>query len=237
MKTLAVIMPRFAHTPQVHEITERCIQAVLSHPDPRFHTTLTVVDDGSTIPFKEREGVKLIDHVVNKGIAVGWNDGWKANPQADFYCWLNADCEVTKGWSFPLVATAEDLPVIAMPYTNGEKSDGVGITGWCFLTSRQMAEKIGHFDETFVPAQYEDTDWFHRAIYHHQIALVNVPSSNVLHTRKEGGTKQLDRFNYLHLANRFRYAWKHGVDPNDTPPFWKQPLPEVVIEDLHANAS
>jgi GT2 family glycosyltransferase len=172
-------------------------------------------------------------------VAPAWNTGWKANPRADFYCWINADCEVTSGWSFPLVANAEQMPVIAMPFTNGVKSDGIGITGWCFVASRETAEKIGYFDETFVPAQYEDTDWFHRAIYQHQIALVNLPVSNVIHERQRGGSRELPNFNtrwkYLHMSNRFRYAWKHGVDPNDSPPFWKSPLPDVELEENNAS--
>lgn len=230
MKTLAVIMPRYCNNEITDSNTNRCIQAVLDHQASRFITTLTVVDDGSSIPFKPRENVRLIEHGNNRGVAVGWNTGWKANSNADFLCWLNADCEVTPGWSWPLVVAAEQVGVIAMPYTNGSKSDRLGITGWCFLTTRHLAEKIGPFDETFVPARYEDTDWFHRAIYYHKIPLVNVPLSNVIHQRMEGGTKDLNRLEYLHTANRFRYAWKHNVNPNDIPPFWKAPLPEVDIE-------
>ncbi len=234
MKTLKIIMPRYANDRETHELTERCISAILHNPDPRFETRLTVVDDGSTIPPVNRAGVQLLQHEGNRGIACGWNTGWDSG-DADFLCWINADCEVTPGWSFPLVAAAEAMDVIAMPFTNGEKSDGIGITGWCFLTRGDLAKKIGPFDETFVPAQYEDTDWFHRAIFRHKIALVNVPSSNVLHTRKRGGTAVLQRFDALHMANRFRYMWKHGVDVNTSPPFWKQPLPDIIIEDTNGN--
>ena len=236
MKELAVIVPRYANTAPVHEITNQCIDKILEYQDTRFRTTLTVIDDGSLIGFTLKEGVRILHHGYNRGIAVGWNTGWRANPNADFYCWINADCEVTPGWAFPLVATAEQIGAIAMPYTNGEKSDGLGITGWCFLTSQEIANQIGPFDETFVPARYEDTDWFHRAIYTHRIPLVSVPSSNVIHTRMKGGTKDVRRMDLLHTANRLRYSWKHNLDPNDDiPPFWKKPLPEVDIEDIHAN--
>lgn len=235
MKTLAVIMPRYAYNEETDAITDHCIAKVLEHVDTRFKTTLTVVDDGSKIKFKERDGVKLIEHGNNRGVAVGWNTGWSANPDADFYCWINADCEVTPNWSYPLVVVAEKMDVIAMPYTNGEKSDGLGITGWCFLGRKNVVDRIGPFDETFVPAQYEDTDWFHRAIYQHHIALVNVPSSNVLHERRKGGTKSIQRFNWLHVANRFRYAWKHNVDPDGSPPFWKAPLPDIILEETNAS--
>jgi GT2 family glycosyltransferase len=232
VKTLAVIMPRYAQDEETDTLTYHCIQAVLDNPDPRFHTTLTVVDDGSQIPMKPIENVRLIEHGINRGIAVGWNNGWKANPEADFYCWLNADCEVTPGWSFPLVAAAEQLDCIAMPYTNGKKAWSMGFVGWCFLASKSTANRIGYFDETFVPAQYEDTDWFHRAIYEHHVPIVNLPASNVLHDRKHGGTQFVPRFQWLHLANRYRYAWKHNVDPEHAPPMYKTPLPDVDLEDI-----
>lgn len=230
MKTLAVIVPRYVNDLPTHELVEGCLSAVLDSQDQRFNTTVTLVDDGSSIPPVQREGLRIIEHGSNRGVAVGWNSGWRANPGADFYCWLNADCRVTPGWAFPLIAAAEQLNCIAMPYTNGEKPDGVGVTGWCFLTRRDLAERIGYFDETFVPARYEDTDWFHRAIYYERIPLVNVPSSNVIHTRMQGGTKDIKRMDMLHQANHMRYRWKHNVETL-IPPFWTHPLPDVDIED------
>lgn len=239
MKTVAVIMPRYANTKAISDLTNHCIDKLIEHKDDRFGQTITVVDNGSSIPWEPRSGIDYFSFGENKGVAPAWNKGWQENPRADFLCWINSDCEVTPGWAYPLVVASEQLPIIAMPYTNGEKSDGIGVVGWCFMTSRQTAEKIGPFDELFAPAQYEDTDWFHRAIYQHHVALVNLPTSNVIHQRRQGGTETLPNFEtrwqYLHMANRFRYAWKHGVDPNSSPPFWKQPLPEVVIEDINAS--
>lgn len=232
-KRLNVIMPLYTNSAPVLEITERCIQKVLEHVDDRFDTRLITVDNGSLLSTSRDIDVRWRE---NKGVAPAWNAGWKVDPHADFFCWINADCEVTPGWSFPLLVACEQLPVIAMPYTNGEKSDGIGITGWCFMASRETANRIGPFDETFAPAQYEDTDWFHRAIYQHKIALVNVPQSNVIHERKKGGTETMphfqERWKYLHLANRYRYAWKHGVDPEGIPPFWKSPLPDVKMDNV-----
>jgi GT2 family glycosyltransferase len=235
MKTLAVIMPRFANNKETHELTETCISALLHHIDERFITSLTVVDDGSRIPPVKRAGVSYIQHESNRGIACGWNTGWRANRDADFLCWINADCEVTANWAFPLVAAVEQMDIIAMPFTNNEKAHGNGIAGWCFLTRQDLANKIGPFDESFVPAQYEDTDWFHRAIYYHKIPIANVTSSNVLHTGKRGGTADVQRFNLLHMANRYRYAWKHGTNPADSPPFWKNPIPDILIEETNGD--
>jgi len=228
MKTLAVIIPRFVNNPTTDSITDNCISSVLQYMDDRFKTTITVVDDGSKIPFKARSGVTLIDHGKNRGIAVGWNTGWQANKTADFYCWLNADCEATPGWSFPLVAAAEQLPGIMMPYTNGSKAWRSGIAGYCFVAARAVAEQIGPFDETFVPAWYEDADWFQRAV-DQGIPLLNVPTSNIKHLRSKGGTEDVPRKEMLHLANRMRFAWKHGIRAEDPPRIYIDPLPEVEI--------
>jgi GT2 family glycosyltransferase len=137
---------------------------------------------------------------------------------------------VEPGWDANLVAVATSGRFIAMPYTNGAKPYGLGISGWCFVLTTALANEIGRFDETFVPVQYEDTDFFHRAIYDHGVELVNVPSAHV--TRASGrqsfqGAPWANRANLLHMANRFRYAWKHNLDPNDVPPFWKTPLRDV----------
>ena len=237
MKTLAVIIPMYLPDKATAELAGRCLDA-LHQSDDRFLTVIRVVDDGSpmAVPHRmsdadDRHRIRYSSHQQNRGIAVAWNTGWQAEKDADFLCWLNADCEVTKEWAFPLIVAAEQLGCIAMPYTNGEKSDGLGITGWCFLAARETAERIGPFDETFVPARYEDVDWMHRAVYTHQIPLVNVPSSNVVHERAHGGTAAIPRMELLHTANRFRYAWKHNQDPTLPPPFWRTPLPDVVIED------
>jgi GT2 family glycosyltransferase len=229
MKRLSVIIPRFANTAPVHEITNQTIDTVLKNKSDKFDTEVVVVDDGSLIQLDRRDDIWLYRNEVNSGVAHSWNLGIKNRPNSDFYCFLNSDCLVEPGWDFPLVVAAEQMPVVAMPFTNGEQSDGVGVTGWCFLTSKQIFDRIGLFDESFSPAYYEDTDWFHRAI-NLDIALVNVEGSNVRHTRGQGGTGWLKRKDYLHLSNRFRYAWKHGVDPNDIPPFWKEPLPIISLD-------
>jgi GT2 family glycosyltransferase len=233
MKTLALIVPAYIPDEPTLAIAHRCLLSMLTHQDTRFQTVIRVVDDGSPYSVQCRDDIRYSEHGRNRGIAVAWNTGWKAEPDADFYAWVNVDCEVTPGWAFPLVAAVEALDCIAMPYTNGVKSEGIGITGWCFVASRETAERIGPFDETFVPARYEDTDWFHRAIYQHKIPLVNVPTANVIHERMMGGTKAMPRMEWLHLAMRFRYGWKHNVDPQLPPPFWRAPLPEVEIEGLN----
>ena len=188
---------------------------------------LIVVDNGSTYPPAQTTTAWL----ANRGIAPAWNEG-RRHARGDVLCFLTATTEVTPGWSEPLVVVARRGRYITMPYTNGIKAyGGLGVTGWCWVLTRELADEIGPFDETFVPIQYEDTDFYHRAIYEHGVELVNVPASNV---RRHPGPKSYqswpqERINWIHWANRFRYGFKHGVDPQDIPPFWKQPLRDVEV--------
>jgi hypothetical protein len=252
---LAVIVPRYAMTPEVAEVTEanlRRIKEVAQIP-----TTLVVIDNGSKIPLnpdlrKDRAVVGsknvIVDVYVewpeNRGVAPAWNEGrWQSagawqktkRPLPDVFAFVTSTTTVEPGWDTRLCQVAMSGRYIAMPFTNGEKPyNGLGITGWCWAISRELADEVGLFDETFVPVQYEDTDFFHRAIYDHGVELVNVAGANVRRTtgrQSVAGAPWGNRFNLIHMANRFRYAWKHNLDPNDTPPFWKSPLRTIEVRD------
>ena len=233
MKKLGVIIPRYAHEVRIDKITDEAIRQVLKVAE--LDTHIYVIDNGSTIQFSNQsDKVRYTRWDINRGVAPAWNEGWRQATNADFLCWLNADVIVEVGWDKALCIAAEQLDCVAMPFTNGEKSDGVGITGWCFLTRRDIAARIGAFDESFAPAYYEDTDWFHRAIQEN-IPLVNVPMANVMHTRMKGGTETAPWFknrNLLHMANRYRYAWKHDVSVESPPAFWRHPLPDVEFDSV-----
>lgn len=233
-RVLGVIIPRYVHSEKADDTTNRTVQRVLQVASPSLITKVYVVDNGSTLPFTiQNERINYTKWGDNKGVAAAWNEGWRKAYDASFLCWLNADCLVEAGWDKALCIAADQLGCIAMPYTNGVKSDGVGVTGWCFVAAVDVAERIGPFDEQFSPAYYEDTDWFHRAIQLN-IPLLNVPTANVQHTRRQGGTEDAPWFKHvdkLHIANRYRFSWKHGLDPAEPPAFWKEPLPNVEFYD------
>ena len=221
---LSVIVPTYCMTPETRDLAQDNLARICDVATVEYE--LVVVDNASTFP----PTFVRARFPENYGVAPAWNEGRRwAN--GDVLAFVTCTTRVEPGWDAKLVAVATSGRYIAMPYTNGEKPYGLGITGWCFVVTRALADEIGPFDETFVPVQYEDTDWFHRAIYQHGVELVNVPGANV--TRAAG--KQTlatapwgKRQNLIHMANRFRYAWKHDLDPNDVPPFWKTTLRDVV---------
>lgn len=221
---LSVIVPVWNNTPELARMTEDNLDTL--NKLKSVPTQLDIIDNGSPYPARSLPyGSMYIEWDSNRGIAPAWNYGASHSDQ-DVLCFLNTDCVVEEGWDSKLVEVALAGPYIAMPYTNGAKSDGIGITGWCFAISRDMFYHVGPFDETFVPAYYEDTDFFHRAIQK-GMELVNVPGANVLHER---GTSTREAPWYkngrdiLFMANRLRYAWKHGLDHNAPPHFWTKPL-------------
>lgn len=59
--------------------------------------------DGSVTFLKENyPQVKIIQNTVNGGFAKGYNDALK-HVQADIFCLLNSDVEITEGWLLPVI--------------------------------------------------------------------------------------------------------------------------------------
>lgn len=221
---LSIIVPRYAMTQEAADLWEANRAQIIKVAEVPFE--LVVIDNGSTI-----QGASTISWPTNRGVAPAWNEG-RRQALGDVLAFVTQTTRVEPGWDANLVKVAQSGRYIAMPFTGGQKPYGLGITGWCFVLTTKLADEIGPFDETFVPVQFEDTEFFHRAIYQHGVELVNVNGANV--TR--GGSRQSmkgvpdfsqRRMNLIHLANRYRYAWKYDLDPNDVPPFWKTPLRTV----------
>ena len=53
--------------------------------------------------------VKIIENVENKGFAGGYNEGLK-HVEADIFCLLNSDVEVTENWLEPIRSAFEQIP-------------------------------------------------------------------------------------------------------------------------------
>lgn len=57
--------------------------------------------------------IKVVHNSENGGFAQGYNDGLK-NIDADIYCLLNSDVEVTEGWLDPIIELFEQKPEVAI---------------------------------------------------------------------------------------------------------------------------
>ncbi len=95
-------------------LLEQFLPSVVNHSK---EATIYLADNASTddsisyvqTTFPE---IKIVQNKVNGGYAKGYNDAL-ANIEADIYCLLNSDVEVTKDWLTPILKTFESSDTIA----------------------------------------------------------------------------------------------------------------------------
>jgi GT2 family glycosyltransferase len=92
------------------------------------------------------------------------------------------------------------------------------------MASLHILAEVGLFDESFSPAYGEDTDYWHRA-WELGIELSPVPAARVTHARRSSVSED-DRADWLLLAHRYKYGWKHGVEPLRAPPYYNREIVE-----------
>lgn len=96
-------------------LLEKFLPSVVAHSDG---ASIYVVDndskDESVAFLKDRyPHIEAIQNSVNGGFAKGYNDGLK-HIDADIYCLLNSDVEVTPNWLDPILKGFESLPQAAI---------------------------------------------------------------------------------------------------------------------------
>jgi glycosyltransferase involved in cell wall biosynthesis len=219
---LSVTIPVWSRTPELADMARQTIERVWEVA--RVPTEVVVIDNGSPVevPFAAR----VYRYPENRGVSVGWNTGIRIS-SAPVVAVLNSDCHVEPGWDEALLAAATDGRRIAFPYTDHcdglgfIQPDQAGTAGWCFALTKDVYAEIGPFDEWFSPAFCEDTDYWHRA-WQLGIELSPVPEAHVVHARRTSSQSGSDM---LLQAHRYKYGWKHGVDPLRAPPYYHR---EVV---------
>jgi glycosyltransferase involved in cell wall biosynthesis len=224
---ISISLPVWSRTPALAEMARETIERVWEVA--RLPTEVIVVDNGS--PFEVRLPAKVYRYPENKGVATGWNTGIRLST-APVVVVLNSDCRVEPGWDEALYEAATDGRRLAFPYT--DHCDGRGFTqpdqggtaGWCFMMAKSIYDEVGVFDEWFNPAFLEDTDYWHRA-WELGIELSPVPAARVVHARRTTASTD-PRVDMLLQGHRYKYGWKHGVDPHRAPPYYNRDIVEYV---------
>jgi glycosyltransferase involved in cell wall biosynthesis len=224
---LTVTIPVWSRTAELAAMAQATIarvREVASMP-----TEVIVIDNGSPYGCELRADVHRFPR--NEGVSVAWNAGIRL-ARADVVAVLNSDCMVEPGWDVALYEAVRDGRRIAFPYTDHgdglgfRRPDQAGTAGWCFMLTRALYDEIGEFDERFSPAFGEDTDYWHRA-WELGVELSPVPAARVSHARRTtGGTDP--HVDWLLMAHRYKYGWKHGVDPLRAPPYYNRTVTEYV---------
>ncbi|XCF07580.1 glycosyltransferase family 2 protein [Tamlana crocina] len=96
-------------------LLEQFLPSVVEHSK---EATVYVADNASTddsVAFVEKEfpSVKIIKNAENGGYAKGYNDALK-HVEADVFCLLNSDVEVTQNWLQPVIDTFKTHPNTAI---------------------------------------------------------------------------------------------------------------------------
>jgi GT2 family glycosyltransferase len=222
---LTVTMPVWSRTPELALMARATIERVWEVA--RLPTEVVVVDNGS--PHLADLAAKVHRYEHNRGVSVGWNTGVRL-ASAPVVAVLNSDCRVEPGWDEALYEAATTGRRIAFPYT--DHCDGRGFTrpdqggtaGWCFVLTQAVYDQVGPFDEWFSPAFCEDTDYWHRA-WQLGIELSPVPAARVVHARRTSSAAGHD---LLLQAHRYKYGWKHGVDPDRAPPYYDRDIRDFL---------
>jgi glycosyltransferase involved in cell wall biosynthesis len=222
---LTVTIPMWSRTPELAAMAQRTIDRIWEVAE--VPTEVVVVDNGS--PVEVPLAARVHRYPENTGVSVGWNTGIRL-ASAPVVVVINSDCRVEPGWDTALVEAATDGRRIAFPYT--DHCDGRGYTqpdqggtaGWCFALTRELYDEIGPFDERFSPAFCEDTDYWHRA-WQMSVELSPVPAARVVHARRTSSDADHDM---LLQAHRYKYGWKHGVDPRRAPPYYNREIVEYT---------
>ena len=218
---LSITLPVWSRSPKLARMVEKTVERIWEVA--RVPTEVVAIDNGSD--HESQLKAKVYRYPENKGVSTGWNTGIRLSTASTFVV-MNSDCMVEPGWDEALLEAANDGRRIAFPYT--DHCDGHGFTtpdqggtaGWCFMMTKAIYEEVGVFDEWFNPAFCEDTDYWHRA-WQLGIALEPVPAARVVHARRTTASTT-PHVDWLLLGHRYKYGWKHGVDPLAAPPYYNR---------------
>ena len=98
-----------------HALLEQYLPSVIKYSaDAEVIVADNASTDGSVAFVRENyPSVRIIQNSVNGGFAKGYNDALKY-VEADVYCLLNSDVEVTENWLAPIYKAFQELPEAAI---------------------------------------------------------------------------------------------------------------------------
>jgi GT2 family glycosyltransferase len=130
--------------------------------------TIILIDNGCVLEDSLAERsvgckIRIIRPIENLGVAASWNEIMASEPDAPWWFISGFDVLYSPGDIENLAARMAEEPN-GMGYLDGYSSFGI---------SRAVVEKVGIFDENFMPAYFEDNDYYRRC------KLAGVPMRDV----------------------------------------------------------
>lgn len=167
------------------DYTRQCLESLFrtGPPDGRYVVVDNASSDGTADYLRQQKDLIVITNSENRGCAAAWNQG-VLRADSEWTMILNNDIVLTTGWWQALIEAAErwELDIISPAMREGPLNYDIGqysqdftgamrdtirsgvACGACFMVHRKVFETIGLFDENFRIGQFEDTDFFRRAI-------------------------------------------------------------------------
>jgi len=155
------------------DLTEACLDSIVRYTD---NYELILVQEGKDKEIKEllkRYDAKYFQNKKPKGFAGAMNTGISM-ASGDYYCFLNNDTVVVRGWLEEMLKGFEGNVGLVTPTFSAPRSyqhidlnrdtrfdyvdDPFFIVGVCFLIKKEVMDDIGLWDETFGLGGGEDND-------------------------------------------------------------------------------
>lgn len=141
---------------------------VINHPELLAETvasidhptgTLLIIDNSPTLGMGDVaedampdcvERLVVTEPPTNLGVAASWNLAIRSYPDAPWWCLVNADIRFAPGDLGRLVEAMAEHPIATL------------VDFGAFGLDRECVERVGLFDEQFVPIYCEDADYEYR---------------------------------------------------------------------------
>lgn len=125
----------------------------------------------------------------NRGVPKAWNEGLRRAQEYDYAVILNDDVILTPGALPELCGYLDDTYVLASLRNTGIHHHPYGLNYWGFaVRPADFVEKMGFFDENFIPAYYEDDDMQRRI----DLSVYRSINTQIPALHKTWGTQKMD---------------------------------------------
>ena len=156
------------------DLTEACIDSIIRYTDDYELILVQEGEDEEITKLLKTYNAKFAQNKTPKGFAGALNTGM-ALAEGDYYCFLNNDTVVIRGWMDEMLKAFEDKDVgLVSPtfggtlsfqqvaYNKGQQFDYITdpfiLMATCFLIKKEAMDKVGKWDESFGLGGGEDND-------------------------------------------------------------------------------